>query len=427
MSKYQELKKLLTAELKHRQQERQQYDWALNARDNQIPPDGDWRTWMILAGRGFGKTRTGAETLRHWVAEEKCKRIALVGGSLHEVRSVMVEGQSGLLNVHPACDRPIYVPSQRIIKWKNGAVAQFFGAEASETLRGPQFDCVWIDEIAKFRKAKEVWEQVQLCLRLGTNPRCIITTTPRPTKFIQDLLASPDVAISRGSTFDNAANLASTYLEQIKKQFLNTRLGAQELYAELLTQTAGALWQRSMIAYQQPEYDQTGRPTLERIVIAIDPATTTHDHSDETGIIVAGVDAQKRAYILEDHSGRFSPTDWGRRVVDCYYRLKADRVVVEVNKGGDLVENVLKAIDPTIPIKSVRATRGKYTRAEPIAALYEQSRVLHVQPFSLLEQQICDYVPGITSKSPDRMDALVWALTELLLESEKHPSLKIWQ
>ncbi len=427
MDQRQHLKILLMKELERRRQEQRRYDWGLNARDNQRPPEGSWRTWMILAGRGFGKTRTGAETLRQWIKEGKSKRIALIGGSLHEVRSVMVEGESGLLNVHPAQERPLYIPSKRLIKWKNGAVAQFFGAEAYEQLRGPQFDCAWIDELAKFRKAEEVWQQLQLCLRLGDNPRCILTTTPRPTKLMKELISSPDVVVTKGSTFDNIANLAPTYIDQIRKQFLNTRLGAQELYAEMLTETAGALWQRTMIQYQQPPYEEAShRPALERIVIAIDPATTTHDHSDETGIIVAGIDANKQAYVLEDHSGKLSPNDWGRRVVDCYYRLNADRIVVEINKGGDLVENVLKSIDPTIPLKVVRATRGKYTRAEPIAALYEQKRVFHAQPFTLLEQQICDYIPGITSKSPDRMDALVWALTELLLESQKQPTLKIW-
>jgi phage terminase large subunit-like protein len=427
MTQHQVLKTLLLKELDCRQAERQRYDWGMKARDNQLPPPGEWRTWLILAGRGFGKTRTGAETLRRWALEGTYRRIALIGGSLHEVRSVMVEGESGLLAIHPPHDRPLYIPTQRLIKWKNGAVAQFFGAEAYEHLRGPQFDCAWIDELAKFRKAEEVWTQLQLCLRLGDNPRCLITTTPRPTKFMKHLLASPAMTVTKGSTFDNATNLAPAYLEQVRKQFLNTRLGAQELYAEMLTETAGALWQRSMIRYQAPDYDLSNRPILERLVIAIDPATTTHDHSDETGIVVAGVDAQKRAFVLEDHSGKLSPHDWGRRVVDCYYRLKADRVVVEVNKGGDLVENVLKSIDSTIPLKSVRATRGKYTRAEPIAALYEQNRVFHAQPLSILEQQICDYIPGVTSKSPDRMDALVWALTELLLDGEKQPKLKIWE
>lgn len=427
MTQHQLLKTLLTRELDRRRTEQHRYDWHLNARENQLPPAGDWHTWVILAGRGFGKTRTGAETLRQWVCAGEYKRIALIGASLHEVRSIMVEGESGLLNVHPPYERPLYIPTQRIIKWKNGAVAQLFGAEAYEQLRGPQFDCVWVDELAKFRKAEAVWHQLQLCLRLGDHPRCIVTTTPRPTKFIKNLLASPDIAVTKGSTFENAENLAPAYLNQVRKQFLNTRLGAQELYAEILTETAGALWQRNMVHYRQPAYDESNRPVLERIVIAIDPATTTHAQSDETGIIIAGIDTQKQAYVLEDLSGKLSPHDWGRRVVDCYYRLKADRVVVEINKGGDLVENVLKSIDPAIPLKSVRATRGKYTRAEPIAALYEQNRIFHASPLSILEQQMCDYIPGITTKSPDRMDALVWAITELLLDNEKHPKLKIWE
>lgn len=426
MKNSEKLRRLLQQELTQRRVFKKKYSWFENARPNQLPPDGFWKTWLILAGRGFGKTRTGSETLRSWVETGQVKRIALVGGSLHEVRSVMVEGESGILNAHPPKDRPLYIPSQRLIKWPNGAIAQFFGAEAYEQLRGPQFDCAWVDELAKFRRAEDIWQQLQLCLRLGDNPKCIITTTPRPTKLMKELLNSPDVVITRGSTFDNAANLAPSYLEQIRKQFINTRLGAQELYAEMLTETAGALWQRSMIQYQQPTYSPEGRLELERIVIAVDPATTTHDHSDETGIVVAGIDVSKQAYILEDLSGKLSPHDWGRRVVDSYYRLKADRIVVEINKGGDLVENVLKSIDPTIPLKSVRATRGKYTRAEPIAALYEQHRVFHATPLSTLEQQICDYIPGITAKSPDRMDALVWALTELMLESEKQPKLKIW-
>lgn len=338
----------------------------------------------------------------------------------------MVEGESGLLQVHSKEESPLFIPSKRLLKWKNGAVAYLFGAENVDQLRGPQFDGAWIDELAKFRRADQVWQQLQLCLRLGQNPRSIITTTPRPTALIRQLINGEYVHVTRGSTFDNAKNLAPTYLDQVREQFLNTRLGAQEIYAEVLTETVGALWNRELIHYKQPTYEANGNPVLKRIVIAIDPATTTHDHSDETGIVAAGIDEMNQAYILEDLSGKFSPNDWGTRVVNTYYRLKADKVVVEINKGGDLVENVLRSIDSSIPIKAVRATRGKYTRAEPIAALYEQNRVFHSQPFTILEAQICDYVPGLTSKSPDRMDALVWALTELLLESEGQPKLKIW-
>lgn len=421
-----ELRELLIKELERRQAEEDQYDWQEQGRPSQQIPEGDWRTWLIMAGRGFGKTRTGAESIRRWVREGTCRRIALVGSSLHDVRSVMVEGESGLLGIHPKKEKPLFIPSKRLLKWPNGAVASLFGAENADQLRGPQFDGAWVDELAKFRRAPEVWNQLQLCMRLGKNPRTIVTTTPRPLKLIQSMIAAHDVHVTKGSTFDNAPNLAPTYLDQVREQFLNTRLGAQEIYAEMLTETVGALWQRQLIQYRQPTYDEAGKPDLKRIVIAIDPATTTHDHSDETGIVVVGVDEMNQAYILEDLSGKLSPNDWGQRVVNSYYRLKADKVVVEINKGGDLVENVLRSIDSTIPIKAVRATRGKYTRAEPIAALYEQGRVFHAQPFTILETQMCDYVPGLTSKSPDRMDALVWGVTELILESERQPKLKIW-
>lgn len=416
---------LLIKEQQRRQDLINFYDWSLNARPAQQLPEGSWKTWLILAGRGFGKTRTGAESIRQWVRDGVCKRIALVGSSLHDVRSVMVEGESGLLAIHPKEERPLFIPSKRLIQWKNGAIAQLFGAENVDQLRGPQFDGAWVDELAKFRRAEQVWQQLQLCMRLGKNPRSIVTTTPRPTPFIQRLLQDPDVYITRGSTFDNEKNLASTYLDQIRAQFLNTRLGAQEIYAEVLTETAGALWTRELISYKQPLYDSHGHPHLKRIVIAIDPATTTHDHSDETGIVVAGISEDNQGYVLDDLSGKLSPNDWGTRVVNSFYRLKADKVVVEINKGGDLVENVLRSIDRTIPIKTVRASRGKYTRAEPIAALYEQKRIFHTCPFTLLESQICEYVPGLSSKSPDRMDALVWAFTDLFLEGNGG-ALKIW-
>lgn len=420
------LKQLILQERKRRITIMDRYDWAKQSRIAQRVPLGGWRTWLIMAGRGFGKTRTGAETIRQWVKEGSCKRIALVGSSLHDVRSVMVEGESGLLAVHSDEERPLFFPSKRLIQWKNGTVAMMFGAENVDQLRGPQFDGAWVDELAKFRRAEDVWTQLQLCMRLGQNPRTIVTTTPRPIKLIRDLMASKEVCVTKGSTFDNADNLAPAYLDQIQNQFLKTRLGAQEIYAEILSETAGALWHRGLIKYEQPDHDEVGNFHLKRIVIAIDPATTAHDQSDETGIVAVGVDHQNRGFVLEDLSGRFSPNDWGSRVVNAFYRLKADRVVVENNKGGDLVENVLRSIDSTIPVKSVRATRGKFTRAEPIAALYEQGRIFHVQPFTTLEAQMCDFVPGMTSKSPDRMDALVWGITELLLESERQPILKVW-
>lgn len=413
---------LLEAEL----QRRRRYNWQYQARPNQQIPGKAWHTWLIMAGRGFGKTRTGAETIRCWATKGHYKNIALIAASLGEARTIMVEGQSGLLNIHTEEECPKYIPTRRQLHWKNGAVATLFGAEAYEQLRGPQFDCAWIDELAKFRKAEFVWQQLQLCLRLGSDPRCIITTTPRPIKLIEQLIKTPGVVTTRGTTFDNAENLAPGFLDHIQKQFLGTRLGAQELYAELLTQTAGALWHRDMILYQQPPENADGTLKLERIVIAIDPATTHHEGSDETGIIIAGLDSAKQAYVLEDLSGKFSPGDWGQRVVAAYWRHRADRVVAEVNKGGDLVERILTSIDPSIAFKAVRATRGKQTRAEPIAALYEQRRVFHQRPLTALESQLCDYVPGITSKSPDRLDAMVWAITDLLLENERSGQFKIW-
>ena len=406
--------------------EERRYSWPHNARPSQLPPPGDWRTWLILAGRGFGKTRTGAETLRSWINSGHCRRIALLSKTIGEARSVMVEGVSGLLEIHPPLERPLFERTRQQLVWPNGTLATLYGADHFERLRGPQFDTVWVDELAKFRYPDEAWNQLMLALRMGTGPRCIVTTTPRPIPLIEKLLKSDDVVVTKGTTFENRNNLAPAFLNQIVKQFEGTRLGAQELYAQLLTQQQGALWQRELIRYQEPPYDERGLPKLMRIIIAIDPATTHHEESDETGIVVAGLGEDKCVYVLEDLSGRLSPGDWGQRVCEAYWRLKADRVVAEVNKGGDLVERILRSLDPTIPYKAVRATRGKYTRAEPIAALYEQNRIFHTRPFGLLETQLCTYVPGISAKSPDRLDALVWALTDLLLESEANPALKVW-
>jgi phage terminase large subunit-like protein len=338
----------------------------------------------------------------------------------------MVEGESGLLAVHPASDRPIFEASKRQLTWKNGAIATLFGAESYEQLRGPQFDCAWIDELAKFRHADDIWTQLMLSLRLGNDPRCLITTTPRPIPLLEKLIKDPSVITTRGTTFENQDNLAPTFISQILAQFQGTSLGAQELYAEILSQRQGAIWSRPMIQYQEPPLDSQGKYALTRIVIAVDPATTHHEGSDETGVVVAGLDEHNNAYVLDDLSGRLSPGDWGRRVVEAYWYHKADRVVAEVNKGGDLVERILRAIDPNIAYKAVRATRGKATRAEPIAALYEQNRIFHARPFRDLETQLCDYVPGVTSKSPDRLDALVWGMTDLMLEAEHTPTLKIW-
>ena len=405
------------------QQERRD-NWLLTARDTQLPPSGDWKTWLILAGRGFGKTRTGAETIAHWLKRETYKRVALIGKSAREVETVMLNGESGLL---PRLKGWVTKASrsEKAIHLKNGAVVTIISGDCPEQLRGPQFDLAWIDELAKYRNPEELWNQLMMTLRLGKRPRCIITTTPKPLPLIQKLLQDKSVAVTRGSTFENSHNLPKSYIKLMKQQYSGTKLGAQELYAQVLTDQEGALWNRDMIAYQVPEELPDGQYKLDRIVIAIDPATTHHDDSDETGIVVAGL-CGEHAYLLDDLSGRHSPAAWGKLVCDAYHKWQADRVIAEINKGGDLVERVVKSQDSTLSFKAVRATRGKHTRAEPVSALYEQKRIFHIRPFQELERQICHYIPGKTAKSPDRMDALVWAMTELFLVAENKPQMKLW-
>lgn len=395
--------------------EENEESWTQIARPEQLPPKGNWSTWLILAGRGFGKTRTGAETVRSWVNSGKCRRLALISGTESDVRRVMIEGESGLLNIGPVSERPTYIPSLNKLVWPNGAEAQVFSADSYEQLRGPQFDGAWIDELAKFRYPQEVWDQLAFCLRLGENPQCIVTTTPKPIEILKNMLKDEDVVVTRGSTFDNAANLSAAFLKSVKKHYDGTRLGAQELHGEILSQTEGALWtheQLDRLRFQTP-------PALARIVVAIDPATTNHAGSDETGIVTVGLGYDGKSYVLEDLSGKLPPAEWARQAVACFHRWKADRIVAEVNKGGDLVERIVRSIDPTISFKAVRATRGKFTRAEPVAALYEQGKVFHTyKGLETLENQMCTYVSGITTKSPDRLDALVWAITELVLDQQ---------
>ncbi len=401
----------------HREKERRKkvedfYAWERHARDNQLPPPGTWHAWLILAGRGFGKTRTGAETVRMWVHDKGYRHLALIGETELETRHVMVEGSSGLLSVHPPRERPLYESSKRQILWPNGAVATCFSATAYEQLRGPQFDGAWIDELAKFRESDKVWDQLMFGLRLGAAPRVIITTTPRPTPFLKQLLKDPNVAVTRGSTFDNAQNLAPPFLTHMERQYGDTCLGRQELYAEIVEETKGSLWNRVLIERAKADFK---KGALQRIVIAVDPAVTNGPKSDETGIIVAGLTQEGIGVILEDLSGRFATHSWVQSVVANYHHWKADRVVAEVNMGGDLVEQLLRVHDPSLSYKGVRATRGKVVRAEPIAALYEQGKVWHASTFPHLEEQLCSYVPGQSYGSPDRLDALVWALTDLML------------
>lgn len=396
-------------------------NWAEIARPEQLEPKGDWCTWLIMAGRGFGKTRTGAETVLEWVLSGRYKRIALIGQSQIEARQIMIDGDSGILQ---CCDKKIIEKFNRqegILSFKNGAKLFLFGANNYERLRGPQFDAVWIDEAAKFKNGILMWEQLQMCLRLGTNPKCIVTTTPRKNGLLRQLLQDETCVVTRGTTFDNIANLAKSFLENIKRQYEGTRLEAQEIYAQMLDEDDSALWNRNKITYERPPDDN-----WRRVVVAVDPAVTDEDYSDETGIVVLGVHSNQKAYVLEDATVKAKPKEWIGEVLRLYTHYKADRVVAEVNKGGELVHDLIRAHNPHVSFKGVRATRGKYVRAEPIASLYEQGKVKHIRTFEKLENQLCTYVPEKTSKSPDRLDALVWGLTDLFLSGEATHQHKIW-
>jgi predicted phage terminase large subunit-like protein len=397
-------------------------DWRSIARPSQLPPPGDWTIWLQMAGRGYGKTRTGAEYVRQRVEAGLARRIGVVGPTGNDTRAVMIEGESGLLTISPDWNRPNYEPSRRRLEWPNGAVAMTFSADEPDRFRGPQYDLLWCDELAVWNRADEAWAMLMLGLRLGKDPRCIVTTTPRPVKVIRELLArdGKDVVVTRGSTYENRANLAPGFFDQVIRQYEGTRLGRQELDAELLEDTPGALWQRAVL----DDLRVTEAPALSRIVVAIDPAVSSGEDSDETGIVVAGVDRQRHAYVLEDLSGRYQPTDWARRAIDGYRRHSADRIVAEVNNGGEMVEATLRQLDPRVSFKAVHASRGKVMRAEPVSALYEKASVHHVGRFSALEDQMCMFTldgerrPG---SSPDRVDALVWALSDLVIAFKGGP------
>ena len=396
--------------------------WPLWARREQMPPESVWRVWLICAGRGFGKTRAGSEWVRHIAEVDDEARIALVASSLGEARAVMVEGESGIL----ACcrnddDAPLYEPSLRRLTWPGGAQATLYSAGEPESLRGPQHSHAWCDEIAKWDNAADraiaAWDNLQLGMRLGDDPLVLATTTPRAVPIVRRLIegGESDVAVTRGSTYDNVDNLPDRFVAAMRGQYGRTALGRQELDGELLADVEGALWTRSMI--ERCREEMTGE-SMSRIVVGVDPPASSR--GDECGIVVAGLTDDGRARVVADASiRRPSPERWAREVAIAMRVWKADRVVAEANQGGDMVESVLRAADFQMPIRLVHASRGKVARAEPVAALYEAGRVAHVGEFPALEDQMCgllaggDYVgPG---RSPDRADALVWALTELML------------
>lgn len=390
-----------------------------------MTPEGDWAVWLWLAGRGFGKTRLAAEDIAFYALNNQEIRCAVVAATSNDLRKVCFEGESGLIKLIPPICIKQYNKSLHLVELWNGSIIEGFSAEKPDRLRGPQFHRAWCDEVAAWRYA-EAWDMLSFGLRLGKNPQCIVTTTPRPTKLIKELIKREDVLTFRGSTFDNKANLAPAFLKAIEDKYKGTRLGRQELYAEILDDNPGALWTRDLIE----ETRINKAPDLTRIVVAIDPATTSNENSDETGIVVAGiseVNEKVHGYILEDVSMKGSPDQWAKKAVQMYKHWQADRIIGEANNGGDMIEALIRTVDPNASYKKVHASRGKQTRAEPISALYEQKRVHHVGMFSELEDQLCEWDPAISTDSPDRLDACVWALTELMTENQNTGFLEYYQ
>ncbi|HEX7774923.1 MAG TPA: terminase family protein, partial [Parvibaculum sp.] len=387
--------------------------WPFWARADQLAPGGNWTTWLVLGGRGAGKTRAGAEWIRGEVEAARAGRIALIGETFADVREVMIDGPSGLTALGGRA-RPRYEASRKRLLWPNGAVALAFSASEPDSLRGPQFDAAWADEVAKWRYAEAAWDMLQFGLRLGERPRQVVTTTPRPAPILKRLLADEACAVTRASTYANRANLAASFFRTVIARYEGTRLGRQELEAELIEDNPDALWARATIDAGRTR----AAPDLARIVVAIDPPATSGPNADECGIVVAGVDADGRGFVLDDRSmGGLTPLAWANRAAKAFRDHEADRIVAEVNQGGEMVAAIMRQVMPQAPLKLVRATRGKGARAEPVAALYERGLVAHVGSLARLEDQMCDFVPGM-GKSPDRVDALVWALTDLMLDGE---------
>ena len=397
------------------------FDWRnFIARPNQVQPDGKWVHWLLLAGRGFGKTKTGAETVREWASKKLPGPIHIIAPTAADIRKVMIEGPAGLMSCYPPNEAPQYQPSLgHLITWKNGNTAYCFSADEPERLRGPQCCRYWADEICSWNYAEAAWDMMMFGFRIGDELKGVITTTPRPIKLLRDIMANPATITTRGSTYDNRNNLSKEFFSEVIRKYEGTRIGRQELNAEVLEDFPGALWTTAMIDSTRIRPDEVKWDMIARVVVAIDPAVSANEDSDETGIICAALTRSEHILILDDDSCKDSPLGWARRAVARYKLRGADRIVAEVNNGGDLVAANLYALDPYLPYRSVRASRGKAVRAEPVAALYEQGRVHHVGGFPELEKQLCEFVPGLDNqKSPDRMDALVWAVTELVVDPE---------
>lgn len=383
------------------------YDWKIWARPNQLPTKDDYQTWLILAGRGFGKTRIGAETVRAWVHQLSTGRMALVGKTPADVRDTMIEGESGILSISPPWDKPQYIAGRRRVEWNNGAFALIYSGAEPEAIRGKQHEKAWIDELFTFKYPQLAWDNLSLGMRLGRRPQVVITTTPKPIKVLKDIMKDTFTLITRGNTYENRDNLPDFFYRTIVSRYEGTRLGRQELYAEVLDDNPNALWKRADL----DKFRVSRAPELSAIVVGVDPEATSNEESNETGIITVGKSEDGHFYVLHDNTILGTPNEWGLAVVSAYHRSQANLIIAETNQGGEMVEYVIKTIDGTVPYRGVRATRGKYVRAEPISALYEQGKVHHVGFFPELEDQLCEWEPG--SKSPDRLDALVWAISHL--------------
>jgi phage terminase large subunit-like protein len=402
-----------------------EHRFAVRGRASQIEGAlADWTTWIVMGGRGSGKTRLGAEWVRSMVYGDPfyglapTGRLALVGETYGDAREVMVEGESGILAVSDGAERPVWTPSRRRLEWSNGAVAHVFSSEDPDALRGPQFSAAWCDELAKWSHMRETWDMLQFGLRLGEHPCQLVTTTPRPVPLLKELVAAEGNLVTHMRTAENKANLAGGFLDRVVKAYRGTRLGRQELDGEIIEERTDALWTRALLEKARCKAPQD----LVRIVIAVDPPVTGKASSDACGIIAVGQGADGRAYVLEDATlSAVSPERWSAAVVALYHSYRADRIVVETNQGGDMVESVLRTADPSCAVRQVKATRGKYLRAEPVAHLYERGLVSHCPSLggdlALLEDEMCDFaLDGLsTSRSPDRLDALVWGLTDLML------------
>lgn len=414
-------------------------DWSFLARDNQLPPIGNWIIWIVLAGRGFGKTRTGAEWLRSRVRSGKARRLALIAPTAFDARKTMVEGDSGIIQVcHPTdtmddgspLGMPEWSPGNKEITWPNGAIATVFSAEEPERLRGPQHDTIWADELAAWTRMQDTWDMAMFGFRLG-DTKAIVTTTPKPFPLIRNLVKDPTNAVTRGSTYENRANLAKSFFEKVVSRYEGTRLGRQELQGEILEDVEGALWTREMIIYKDPirgtarfevgggvrriVWSNGGSTHLVRVGVAIDPQAKNNEASALTGIMVGGRDAEGNGFVLADRSGRKTPGEWARTAVTCYDEFEADFIIAEVNQGGDMVAHTIETERPNLPITMVHAAHSKQARAEPVSALYEKRRIIHVEPFPDLEDEYLTWEPMTGAPSPDRLDAAVWLFTALLL------------